>query len=78
MSQSMIERVTDALCKECMEVFGAKWSGDVAKRFARAALEAMREPTPAMLERAFGYGLPREALARYYREMIDAALKEQP
>lgn len=40
---------------------------------ARAAIEAMREPTEGMIDAGFGYtGYPEEA----YKEMIDAALKE--
>lgn len=40
---------------------------------ARAAIEAMREPTEGMVDAGFGYtGYPEET----YKEMIDAALKE--
>jgi hypothetical protein len=80
--ESMVERVGAELRKECLEVFGATWSNDVAWRFARAAITAMREPTPEMekglqayLDHLTAYDEPSCSTA--YHCMIDAALKEQ-
>lgn len=75
----MIERVGERLRKECLEVFGSTWSYDVAWRFSRAAIEEMRENTPAMSEAmrmanmniVGGYGGPSG-----WEAAIDAALKE--
>ena len=44
----MVERVGEALSAACMEEFGATWNYDVRQKFARAAIEAMREPTEEM------------------------------
>lgn len=43
----MVERIGEALRKECLAIFGATWSNDVAWRLAQAAIEAMPEhPAP--------------------------------
>lgn len=70
---TMIERVGEALRKECLEVFGSTWSNDVAWRFARTAIKAMREPTEAM--KGATYMRDWEAL-EIWQAMVDAALKE--
>lgn len=41
---------------------------------ARAALEAMREPTPAMFDAAESWGDDAERDLRFWQAMIDAAL----
>lgn len=52
------------------------WHRDVAREQARAAIEAMREPTEAMVKAA--YGRERTGTERgNWRAMIDAALKEK-
>jgi hypothetical protein len=80
--ESMVERVGAELRKECLEVFGATWSNDVAWRFARAAIEAMRTPTPEMVDvgtEARWQSAIRDAnsVREIWQHMIDAALKEQ-
>lgn len=77
MSESMVERVAKAI-RDCE----ASHDGSLPwiEHCARAAIEAMREPTQAMLDAGDEYdmqfvdegGYPWE----YYRVMIDAALKE--
>lgn len=81
----MIERVARALCKadgcdpdhESPDQIDAGiklWTRYV--RDARAAIEAMREPTEAMSEAVKPLGLCRtEDAAEIYRAMIDAALR---
>ncbi|UFS83223.1 hypothetical protein LPB79_13300 [Rhizobium sp. T136] len=81
MEETMVERVGAELRRECLEVFGATWSNDVAWRFARAAIKAMREPSEAMVEAgnlpvwddSVTVGLSEEI----WPAMIDAALEEQ-
>lgn len=42
-----IERVSERLRAECLEIFGSAWNRDVAERLARAAVDAMQiEPRP--------------------------------
>ena len=48
----MVERVGEALSAACMREFGATWNYDVRQNFARAAIEAMREPTEEMCSAA--------------------------
>lgn len=67
----MVERVAEKLRAECLAVFGSTWNNDVAARFARAAIDTMREPTEAM---ALVYADPQEA-TMYWQAMIDTALK---
>lgn len=43
-----LERARDAIRAECLSIFGANWSNDVADRFVRAVLLAIREPSEAM------------------------------
>jgi hypothetical protein len=80
MPDTMIERVGERLRAECLEVFGSTWSNDVAWRFARAAIEALREPTEAMEvagdKASYDY-LPRHIAVTAYKAMVEAALKEQ-
>jgi hypothetical protein len=42
MTESMVERVRDALRAECLKVYGTNWNNDVAEEFARAAIAALR------------------------------------
>lgn len=74
---TMIERVAKALADE---YFGVGWydrQGDEFRRrwafMARAAIEALREPTEAMLDE----GPPEPYMEKHvWARMIDAALKE--
>jgi hypothetical protein len=67
----MVERVGAALRAACLKEFGTNWNNDVAWEFARAAIAAMREPTPAMLDAAV------EAYAAdTWKDMINTALQE--
>lgn len=47
----MIERVGDALRTACRKEYGTDWNYNVAWKFARVAIEAMREPTDEMYDR---------------------------
>lgn len=78
MSVSMIERVArainDAGRKYIDERLSAEGWADVPDEvFARAAIEAMREPTDAMWDAGQGFVQSEDA----YQAMIDAALNEQ-
>lgn len=67
----MIERVAKAIGKTVYETDRGGLTGWDANAVARAAIEAMREPTEAMLEAASG------SIARWaWPAMIDAALVE--
>jgi hypothetical protein len=70
-----VEQVGEALRNECRKVFGSAWSNDVAWRFARVAIEAMREPTEAMIAAALRNNHPRDV--ETWRTMIDAALGDK-
>ena len=83
MNESMVERVARAIRAEIAGlVFDRSIDGDGADGvgmyadIARAAIEAMREPTQAMLDAADGPWSDddRPALIDEYRSMIDAAL----
>lgn len=85
MSESMIERVANVLATR--RGSKAVWEEDIAT--ARAAIEAMREPTDAMKEAmtaaaldseygALRYEVPDEEIQRVFTAMIDAALAEEP
>jgi hypothetical protein len=65
----MIERVARAIKDEFYRAPTSTWNG-----CARAAIEAMRGPTPDMVA-AIGFPAGLEGL-RCWRAMIDAALKE--
>lgn len=76
---TMIHRVAQRLRAECQEVFGTTWDNDVARRFARVAIEAMREPTTAQYYALSATGkmwheLNSELVWKIY---IDAALDER-
>lgn len=94
MVESMIERVAKAIVAgdsgpEGSVLFDIHWRefGDGYMKGARTAIEAMREPTDAMvhagvdanhtLEAIEGYPEYPESCANIYRAMIDAALNEQ-
>lgn len=72
MSQK-IDQVAEALLKECLDIFGSTWSKDVARRLARVAVEAMREPTEMMLSAAHRNNHPRDI--ETWQTMIDEAIK---
>ena len=65
----MIERVARALCSYSEFM----WQDNIPK--AKAAIEALREPTEAMCN-VSGYQHERDNAYRYWHNMIDAALKE--
>lgn len=44
----MVHAVAEALRAACLKEYGSNWNYDVSWAFARAAIEAMREPTEAM------------------------------
>lgn len=84
MSDEMIQRVARALCAlDCKAASGILGSEDLCivgecsrwgdnTGHARAAIEAMREPTEYMLSHALGDGA--WCTANSWRAMIDAAL----
>lgn len=79
MATDMIEQVAEALCNSAfgpdmwknVYVSEPKFSEHYRDK-ARAAIQAMREPTQAMI--GAGDGIPESAVA--WRAMIDEALKE--
>jgi len=84
-----IDDVAKAVCREECEYEGLNisvWHSALSSRdrneyrkVARAAIEAMREPTKEMLEagqKAWASD-PQKKVATLYRAMIDAALSEQ-
>lgn len=85
---SMVERVTKAIFDEMDIADGL--DGTVAERYARRAIEAMREPTEAQIDAACVARIPLypawegekpqptagEVISVSYRAMIDAALNE--
>jgi hypothetical protein len=84
----MIERVGQAIHGGDCAV-GLEFKIEDAREIARAAIEAMREPTEAMakhgyedashtLEGMLGYPSYEESCANIYRAMIDAALGTNP
>lgn len=73
---SMIERVARAIAKgEYGENVDDVWHTCIDD--ARAAIEAMREPTEAMLDAGYGAEPTGAALVAPWEAMIDAALAEQ-
>jgi hypothetical protein len=46
----MVARVAEALRSACREQFGSDWNNDVAWKFVRDAIAAMREPTELFTE----------------------------
>lgn len=78
MTENMIERVANA-----MIAINERISHSEAQGLARAAIEAMREPTEAICEAALvsgavsnqEYTLMHRHMADVWHEMIDAALK---
>jgi hypothetical protein len=71
MSDNMIERVARALY--AMEYSGDSTTAEFWERMARAAIEAMREPTQAMLDA----GEPQVLTETVWRSMIDAVLHNE-
>lgn len=77
----MIETVARALDPECFDaeverVYGELWAFDrqaKARRNARAAIEAMREPTPEMV--AAASRIPHASDVEIYGAMLVAALQ---
>jgi hypothetical protein len=74
----MIERVARAMCDERCD-WGCRFVREYWITAARAAIEAMREPTDAMLEFRlfFGSGEACQWAPHVWRAMIDAALGEK-
>lgn len=72
---NMVERVARALEPKCLGFGKGEMPIQIAREFARAAIEAMREPTTEMKfcgiqEEAYG-------IDATWKAMIDAALKEE-
>ena len=74
--QSMVERVAVAINRRHEELTG-RTLGAYPTEIARAAIEAMREPTAAMLD-VTDYTEGRDHYPRVvYQDMIDAALSQE-
>jgi hypothetical protein len=76
MEDDMIERVAAAILAKRYENDGGRFAThpehDLA--LARAAIEAMREPTEAMVRHAYA-AMEDDTPPESYRNMIDAALR---
>ena len=75
---SMVERVENAIS----DAMNADPRGGSFSRAARAAIEAMREPTEVMVSAAEDHDFPdhlggKADPATHWRSMIDAALNEE-
>ena len=73
--------MTDIINRVAREIEGIDTSSvEGARLAARAAIAAMREPTPEMIEAGLDayefWGRTAEHVADDWRDMIDAALKE--
>jgi hypothetical protein len=73
MPDSMIERVARALLVADRSAI----TPDYYQRMARAAIEAMREPTEAMLDAGVNFRERNARTEQIWQAMIDAALKEK-
>jgi len=73
MTDSMIERVARALLVADRSAI----TPDYYQRMARAAIEAMREPTEAMLDAGVNFRERNARTEQIWQAMIDAALKEK-
>lgn len=49
----LIEKMGESLRKECLQIFGAAWSNDVARQLANAALQALLSSLPAAKEHSY-------------------------
>jgi len=80
MHDDMIDRVARALCKTEHEGDAGAWENkedyqrEDYRAEARAAIEAMREPTEAMYKAARAYGFSDGEALHCWKEMLDAAL----
>jgi hypothetical protein len=75
----MVHAVAEALRADCLRTFGAAWSYDVSWAFARAAIEAMREPTDEMIIAGSNFcGRDTGAATFAWKAMVNAALAEPP
>jgi hypothetical protein len=70
----MVERVAEAIAKkrDCYGLAECERDPCNCLRFARTAIEAMREPTEELRRSLFGAGMSMAS----YQFVIDAALKE--
>ena len=74
MTESMIERVRDAIFKEMDVTDGLDLPA--AQRYARAAIEAMREPTDFQRDMYYELSHKTETMIdAHWERAIDAALK---
>lgn len=73
----MIARLAREIETECAGIMGKRISTERARIFAKVIIEAMREPTEAML--AISHGCPAGDYCHteeVWQNMIDAALQE--
>lgn len=77
MSETMVERVAKAICEESGQVWDVSGQGyrEHCTEFARAAIEAMREPVFDPESVSYHEGMTR---ADWWRAMVDAALATLP
>jgi len=86
-SDNMVERVARSLAWDDIRDEVTRWLTPTTKadmwvdpkfeRAARAAIEAMREPTEKMLNDAKCFGVKRGLVRAKWQAMIDAALEEK-
>lgn len=81
MSSEMIERVAKAIHSHDFPTYALKWEDTKQQIYldvARIAIEAMKEPTQAMLDAAEKSGSLEEGSSAYgcWQAMIEAALKD--
>lgn len=77
--ETMVERVARAIHDASHKELGFSWAKEMRMAQARAAIEAMREPTGEMLEAGWERARPYlglETTKQTYRAMINAALGE--
>ena len=75
----MVERVGAELRRVCLAEFGATWNNDVAWRFARSAIAAMKELPDDVVRAAIEADDKRtgnQTIRHIHRAIIDAMLAE--
>jgi hypothetical protein len=72
----MVERVADRLQTLAFELFYDPWTDETSEKFARAAIEAMREPTLSMVH-AGAWAGP-FTIDRYMAMIVSALSQSHP
>lgn len=79
MSEDMVERVAKAIRDTNANTVGLTFT-ELSEAMARAAIEAMREPTPEMMQAYVHAFVSKDRFEgeKVYGQMIDAALGGKP